>query len=325
MPTARYLRGFTVFDVLGVFVPGVVTLTGLLLLRADPPAPSAAWEYLLFAIAAFSIGHLVQAYASKATGDRKTFENTLDDARRPTDDSERSSTTGDEEGASTGDDGQADGDSGEDGDAVDASDGDDEPGVVVRGATHLYPVLGPLVWPWWSPQDEPVGSPTLASYVLRDLRKTYSIRRGSSAYDEMLHMISSELDDVESPSRAYRFQAIRNFHRGMWISVWVVSLAIALGWAFDASTGCVLFDARVCDPYLFGQQPLLWQTVVLLPGSMLAFWWLSVKYQREFVEYLIADYFVRLDTPADGESTAASRRPSQVRARRVRRRERRDR
>ena len=306
-------RIFNLYDVVGVLVPGITLLTGFLLLFAEPPAPSELWEYLLYGIVAFSLGYVVQFWASRAVGEPKTFENTIDDVRNPRDLSGDESVSRDADSETEESAERTDGDAteaGEEGDTENADDADDSgsertplsnrlnfPGRVKALLCYLgYAFVGPVLWWYWSPTDPSVGSRLHANQVWKDLWATYNIDRGTDDYEELQQMIQSEVDDVRSPSRAYRFQAIRNFHRGMWISLWIVStclLGYVLNEWFVGIQISVIHAAQPDVPYLL-QQEWRFLAVLLLGLSLPVFWHLHVEFRREFVRYLIIDYFVKL-------------------------------
>lgn len=82
MPAGKYFRGLTTFDLLGNLLPGTVVLVALLAVFPNPPVPSTPGEYLLAGVFAFSVGHFVQAHASNADGDQRSFDWTWEKARQ---------------------------------------------------------------------------------------------------------------------------------------------------------------------------------------------------------------------------------------------------
>jgi hypothetical protein len=289
---------FNLYDVLGVVIPGITLLGGLLLFLPEPPAPTTAWEYVLYGIVAFSFGHAVQVYASKAVGDPKTFERTMD-AARDFDEDQNSGDSGEDEKSSNG------------GEEENGTDGRVE--CLCRRLnrvdgmwwfpTHVvYSLFGPLLWWCWSPDDD-ASDRLHTNRVWRTLRDTYKLDPGTDDYEGMKQMISSEIDDTDSPSRAYRFQAIRNFQRGMWVAVWIVfSLLVVYGVA-ELFSWCLL-EPDSGFPLLFRRPYVLagFSTPLVLGvcgATLWGFWRLNVFFQREFVRYLVIDYFVLIRNRED--------------------------
>ena len=283
-------RVFNLYDIVGVLVPGITLLTGLLLLFPEPPAPSELWEYLLYGIVAFSLGYIVQFWASRAVGESKTFKNTLDEVRRPLVVPSDSTTTRDADPQPDGQHTERTGNSWS---------------RVRAGVGHLlYAFAGPVLWWFWSPTDRSVGY-LHTNRVWRHIRDTYNLDPGTDEYEELQQMIQSEVDDVRSPSRAYRFQAIRNFHRGMWVSLWAISVLL-LGYCinerFIGIEVGLIHATGGGAPYVL-LQDWWFLGVLLLLCSIPTFWWLHVEYRRDFIRYLIIDYFVKLREKGEGEAS----------------------
>jgi hypothetical protein len=305
MVNPRAPRVFNLYDIIGVFFPGATLLFGVLLIFPTPPAPSAIWEYLFYLIVAFSLGHVTQAYASMAMGELKVFENTMDETRNVLEDD--------------GDDDEGDADE-DDPDATDDQDGDDDApdnddedlGLGERISSYrsghlfllycLYPLIGPFIWWKWSPNDDGVEELLHANRVWKNLQQTYAFDIGTDRYEELQQMISSQVDDPRSPVRSYRFQAIRNFHRGMWVATWFIWLFVIVyevgaaisplgGWPYR-NLFC-FGGVEICSPFLIEAHSSLVISVVLLL-VLAVFWRLTVYYERVFIRYLITDYFVVL-------------------------------
>jgi len=141
-----------------------------------------------------------------------------------------------------------------------------------------------------------------ANRVWKNLQQTYAFDIGTDRYEELQQMISSQVDDPRSPVRSYRFQAIRNFHRGMWISTWFIWMSVIFyeigshvspfgGWPY-LDLFC-FSDVETCLPFLIKSIPSSVSFVVLF-AILIIFWGLTVYYERVFIRYLITDYFVVL-------------------------------
>jgi hypothetical protein len=256
-------------------------------------------------IVAFSLGHVIQAYSSLAMGELKVFENTMDETRNPLEgDGEENE---DQEGENPEDNGE---------DSLDEEENDVEeennPGLSERFSTnrsgHLlllyvfYPVIGPFIWKLWSPNDDGVEELLHANRVWKNLQQTYAFDIGTDRYEELQQMISSQIDDPRSPVRSYRFQAIRNFHRGMWVSTWFIWMSVIFyeigsrvspfgGWPYR-DLFC-FSGVETCSPFLIEAIPSSVIFVILF-AVLIIFWGLTVYYERVFIRYLITDYFVVL-------------------------------
>lgn len=310
MPAGRYFRGLTSFDLLGNLVPGLVVLTVFLSVFPDPPIPTSAGGYLLFGVAAFSVGHFVQAHSSRATGDHRSFDWTMNAARqlgRPpgADDSEDIGDTSDES-----DDPSEDGDDANgEGDADSESDG----WTCHKWLTRLtYPLVGPVAWWLYPPRGEELEEVVLANRVWEVLWETYDLAYETEKFGVLFHLMASEIDDVTVQSRALRFQAIRNFHRGMWIAMWwaLVVLLGALAPNLWLSPGDDLFGIVYQKPGFLGYWSPFEYAILLTGVFVYGFWSLAESFEEEFIEYLFTDYLVAVDHP---EATNAATSKTSVR------------
>lgn len=316
MINSRTPRVFNLYDIIGVFFPGATLLFGVLTLFPNPPTPSAVWEYLFYLIVAFSLGHVTQVYASLAMGELKVFENTMDETRSILEDGGQESEDDDEDGT----------DEDYEEPASDEQSGNDAAGDESGNSGHrerissyrpghliwlyfLYPLIAPFIWWRWSPDDDGAEELLHANRVWKNLQQTYAFDIGTDRYEELQQMISSQVDDPKSPVRSYRFQAIRNFHRGMWVSTWFIWMFVIVYEIGSAISplgqwpyrGLFCFgDVETCSPFLIEAYPSLVILAVLL-AVLVIFWILTVYYERAFIRYLITDYFVVLQNQeADG-------------------------
>lgn len=299
MVNPRTARVFNLYDIIGVFFPGATLLIGILILFPNPPTPSSVWEYTVYLIVAFSLGHVTQICASLAMGELKVFEYTMDETRSILEEG------GDNNGIKTN---ETDVDSNSNNTDQSSRDSNENTENSVCKCNFknkiinkfllyiLYPILGPFIFWYWSPDDDETKELLHANRVWKNLQQKYAFDIGTNRYEELQQMISSQIDDPKSPSRSYRFQAIRNFHRGMWISMWLIWIFVAaykILW-FDGLFYPPLFcfsDVGVCSPFLINEYPNLLIFVILLI-ALVAFWWLTVYFERIFIRYLITDYFV---------------------------------
>lgn len=240
-----------------------------------------------------------------AMGELKVFENTMDETRNVLEDDGE-----DDEGEADEDDQDATDDQGGDDDAPDEEERDPGLGERVSSCRSgqlfllycLYPLIGPFIWWKWSPNDDGVEELLHANRVWKNLQQTYAFDIGTDRYEELQQMISSQVDDPRSPVRSYRFQAIRNFHRGMWVATWFIWLFVIVyevGAAISPLDGWPYRDlfcfggVETCSPFLIETHSSLVISVVLLL-VLAVFWRLTVYYERVFIRYLITDYFVVL-------------------------------
>lgn len=131
-----------------------------------------------------------------------------------------------------------------------------------------------------------------------ELNTEYDFEPGQNRFDEMQQVISSRTDDPASPSRSYRFQAIRNFQRGTWLAVWILFATVASTTVWTAAVryclGNIAYSHPLAESYLFTTLPL-WIIVGGGIVGVLAFWWQTLQYERLFIRFLITDYVVLLN------------------------------
>lgn len=282
MPAARYFRGLTTFDLLGNLVPGTVVLAAALASLPNPPTPTRPGGYLLFGVVAFSIGHFVQRYASAATGDRRSFDWTMDAARQ-----QGRSPDADDEGENAD----------ESGDPGSARNPVCE--KLSFGASALF---DPLVWPVRSPRGTVLEERIIANLAWKHLLDSYDLPPGTDNHSVLFHLVSSELDDVATPSRALRFQAIRNFHRGMWTATWITLALWSVVVSVDAlvESGVPVLGAEYQQGLLLDFWSPGWHLVAVL--AVLGFRYLAEVYEEEFIEHLFTDFVVATGDQSDGEA-----------------------
>lgn len=314
MVSTRTFRIFNLYDVLGVFFPGTALLVGAYVLLPGIPGPSSLIQYLGIIVSVFAIGHLLQSYSSFPTGDLKIFDATIQEVQNPSDlaqertvdpDSElpddvdgsieNSDQATNDEAPSSDEDSEQAGENSSDGD--DEEDGFDP----IKSSSDLYlyliyPFVGPVVGLFRTPNAGGIEDLRNPSRVWRTLNEDYQFEAGRDRYDEMQQVISSRIDDPASPARSYRFQAIRNFQRGMWLAVWIL-FSVLVG--TTAITKVVQYSLRpmmhpLAESYLFATLPL-WIIGVAGIVGVLVFWWQTLQYERLFIRFLITDYVVLLN------------------------------
>lgn len=270
MPVGRYFRGLTTFDLLGNLVPGVVVLVAVYGVLPSLPFPKSIGGFGLVVVAAFSVGTFVQHHASFATGERRSFRLTMQSAER-LDDLTKTTNRNSKRGIT----GQA--------------------RLLLRNVTRAY--LDPLFSPYRSERGTTLDDVILTNKIWDHLTETHDIPPSTDAIDVLYHLMSSKVDDLDSPSRAIRFQAHRNFNRGMWIGSWYVLVTLLLAWMADAywAEGETIYSGVVySQPAYFDYWTPIWHLVVVALAFVWGFWVLTESYEEDYVEYLFSDYAVAI-------------------------------
>jgi hypothetical protein len=297
MPVGRYFRGLTAYDLLGNIVPGVVALVVTMGFLPSPPIPDTLGEYGLFTAIAFAVGAVLQPYASKAVGRRESFDETMDSVE------ELSSLQYLEDSFENSND--DDDDSSDDGQQADETDDRAVPELVWR---ICHPFVGPLCG-WWRPRrGEELDDAILANRIWQYLVDTYEIPFRTKSYSVLYHVMSSKVDDVRSPSRATRMQAIRNFHRGMWLTSWyslvLLLVAITVDACLQVGDSVPLFAVDYVRPAYFDYWTPIWHLVVVATIGVIVFWLLFESTEEDYVEYLFADFAVAIGSEGSTVSFA---------------------
>lgn len=299
MPAARYFRGLTTFDFLGNLLPGTVVLAAVLSSLPDPPTPTTPGGYLLFGVVAFSLGHFVQQFSSVATGDRRSFDWTMDAARQQGRAPEAAD-AGDTD-LETGEIGRDE--TGREGTLPDeASVVESRDGRLVRlvdrvrraGVVCFDALFDPLLWWRRSPRGSVLEERIVANLAWKHLLDSYELPPGTDDHSVLFHLMSSELDDVATPSRAVRFQAIRNFHRGMWAATWSALTLWIVVVIVDSLVvrGAWVLGVQYRQASLFELWSPVWHVLATLALGVVGFRRLAAVYEQEFVEYLFTDFVV---------------------------------
>lgn len=273
MPVGRYFRALTAYDLLGNLVPGVLMTVVFLGFLPSPPIPTTVGGYALFAVIAFTLGSVLQAHASEAVGERDSFEKTITGAEslpslsRPKDEQP----TDDEEGS--------------------------------QHSEHVWRLAHPFVGPvagWWRPpRGKELNDAILANRIWEHLIDTHELPFRTDSYDVLYHLMSSHVDDVRSPSRATRLQAIRNFNRGMWITSWyscvLLTLAIGGNQLFDAGDRVPVLAVEYQSAAYFSHLlPVPFLLVVAVAG-VIVFWFVFESIEDDYLEYLFVDYAIAIE------------------------------
>lgn len=274
MSVGDYIRGLNIFDLLGVLIPGTVVLTVSLVVYSDPPFPGNVGQYALFALSAYIIGSVIQSVASSFVGDRKHFDRTISDAEVRSESELANTNESDQEGKSSNE-----------GDAW--------------CWRIFHPVIPPLGW-GRPPRGEKLDDAILSNRVYEHLIDTHELPFRTEKYSVFYHLMLSRIDDMRSPSRAIRMQAIRNFNRGMWIASWYTSVvlfvAMIIDYRFDTGEKIPVIHHTYDQPFFFE----LWIPVLMLffmsIGAVFLFWWQSESSEEDYLEYLFADYSVAAGT-----------------------------
>lgn len=296
MAVSRIFNQFTLFDIFGNLIPGTIVLAALVSVLPMENVTQIAFAPLgvqfLLAIIAFALGHVTQQHASEAAGKRETFKFTILSAQSY--DTSPSTELEDYDGNQRrlylpyyywneciGN-------------PIREYVGQSLVGRVAVFPARLYRSIFEAVLLVKVKKDEPLPDNRLASKVWKLCKKKYRLDNNYNNYGDLLHLISSDLEN-HGTSRALRFQAIRNFQRGMWIACFYASL-LYFGVEFFRFLPRLFYDWLS----LLGIQPWtpaildIWSpvwTLWLLTGIVsYSFWELKEKYEEEFIEYLFTDY-----------------------------------
>lgn len=286
MVSARAPRVFNLYDVLGVFFPGTALLVGLIVLIPDTPTLESVIPYLGFIILSFSFGHILQYFSSHYTGDLKIFDETIRNVQSPI------SSSDEEESDDEEPDQDDDGSESDESEESESGERDDDKSKKSNPLWIyvVYPFIAPIVGFRCSPNCGGIDDLRNPNTVWTHLSRNYRFDPESSRYEEMLQVISSRIDDPASPNHSYRFQAIRNFHRGMWLTAWALFMLLVVTTIY--TTFCNSAGSHLlADSYILSKMPI---SIAIVASflTVLLFWLLTVHYERDFIRFLITDYVV---------------------------------
>lgn len=302
MATGRYFQALTAFDLLGVLLPGVFALAMFVSILPSQPFPSSTGGVLFFTLLSYAVGHFIQFHASQAQWDcfettlRSVQEHPLRAAQKLSEESEQldQSELGSFARAAI---------------RISNISLSDLYRWCVSSVSSLLGRLGSLpftfvfssllspAYCWlYSPNGDTVDDTEISFKVFKDLVARYPTVRDTDDYDQLINIISSEIDDVSTPARSIRFQAIRNFHRAMWIVSWYSAIAISALYVFETNpdTQEVLTHIGITyrSPGLFSQWGPDWHLIIASVLLTIGFQRLARKFELQFTEYLFSDYLV---------------------------------
>ncbi|WP_128477441.1 hypothetical protein [Halorussus pelagicus] len=296
MAVSRIFNQFTLFDIFGNLIPGTIVLAAVVSVfpmeNATQIASAPLGTQFLLAIIAFALGHVIQQHASEAAGKRETFKNTILSARSY---SYSPSTALDDYGRKrkalylpyycwnerVGD-------------PIRKRFRGSIVGRLAVLPARLYRSVVEAVLLVKIKKDEPLPDNRLASKVWMICKKKYRLDKNYDNYGDLLHLMSSDLEN-HGTSRALRFQAIRNFQRGMWIACFYASI-LYLWVSLSDFLPSLFYDAlaaiglRPWTPAIIDIWSPVWTLMVVTGVVSYSFWELKEKYEEEFIEYLFTDY-----------------------------------
>lgn len=292
MAVGRYFRGLTAYDLLGNLVPGALTLIFIMGFLPSPPVPTTIGGYGLFAIVAFAAGSIIQAHASKAIGKRENFNKTMAGVEELPHLSQKVPDEEDDE------DDDEEGERDREGDQNGKNKEEDQEGNFLKYIlTIFHALLGPLLW-WLRPaRGEKLDDGILVNRIWEHLVDTYEIPYNTESYSVLYHLMCSKVDDISSPSLATRIQAIRNFHRGMWLTSWyglvLFLISGGLQQAFNPGDeiGLGIFYA---EPSYTTYWASAWHLAAISGIGAMIFWLLFESSEEDYIEYLFTDYAVAI-------------------------------
>lgn len=291
MPVGRYIRGLNSYDLLGNLLPGIVALVVTLGVFATPPIPSDIGEYALFVVIAFLTGGLIQSIASTVVGRREHFDLTMMSAE------ERTESALADRGEGSGSSERRD---------------DENKWTIGKGNGWAWkcahPFIGPLFW-WLRPaRGEKLDDAILVNRIWEHLIDTHEIPFRTTSYSVLYHVMSSRVDDIQSPSRAVRMQALRNFNRGMWITAWytsaLITVVLIVDWNLDSGDTIPIVNFTYEQPVVFEYVEATWILVPIALVSVLFFWMQAESSEEDYIEYLFADYVVAVASEEEDISFA---------------------
>lgn len=271
MPVGRYFRALTAYDLLGNLVPGVVMTIAVMGFLSSPPLPQSLGGYGVFTVIAFTVGSVIQAHASEAVGRRNSFEKTITGAERLPSLTEANGTTADGGTASL---------------------------LSEHAWSWLHPFIGPLAGWRRPPRGEEFDDSVLANRIWEHLIDTHELPFRTDSYSVLYHLMSSRVDDVSSPSRATRLQAIRNFNRGMWLASWyscvLLVAAFVANQVFTAGEDLPGFGIPYRTPSYFSSGLPVPQLFVISVIGVVVFWLIFESTEDDYLEYLFVDYAIAI-------------------------------
>lgn len=140
----------------------------------------------------------------------------------------------------------------------------------------------------------------LANRIWEHLVDTHEIPFKTESYSVLYHVMLSRIDNIHSPSRAIRIQAIRNFYRGMWIISWyslvLIGAAIVANLVFSVGTIIPFLGVEYTQSTYFDYWMPVWHLAVVAFIGIIVFWFLFESAEEDYLEYLFADYAVSIGT-----------------------------
>lgn len=171
-----------------------------------------------------------------------------------------------------------------------------------------HPFVGPIVGRYRPRRGEKLADVILANRIWEHLVDTHEIPFTTDSYGVLYHLMSSRVDDMDSPSRATRIQAIRNFYRGMWLSSWysfaLVGVAIGADLVFTIGDSVPVLGVDYSQPAYFTYWTPVWHLAIVSAVSVVTFWVLFESTEEDYLEYLFVDYAVAIGQDEDDVSFA---------------------
>lgn len=329
MPIGRVFGDLSVFDLLGNFVPGIILMTSIFLLlpgkRVHQISTSPLVAVFVLGVIAFALGHLIQSYAAQAVGQRETFRNSIflhqSLGTSPILNFEEHPTTHphlyfiysklhpDEPeewnlGEALSTEYHSENKSSSIEDEIPTSESISTKSR--RIPARIYRSLIEAIAMVRIKRDRPLSDLTIAGKAWNICRAKYDLDSNYSEYGDLLHLMSSDIESHAPSSRAFRFQALRNFQRGMWIACYFSFLLMMLAGFAQLFSEIVTalfakFGLQVWQPVIVDLWTPIWMLCLAYVLFMYLFWELKEDYEEEFVEYLLTD-FLAANTDRDQDS-----------------------
>ncbi|MEZ3145039.1 hypothetical protein [Halobaculum sp. MBLA0143] len=288
----RYFRGLTAYDLLGNLIPGLILLGGIYGFSHVSVQDVGVVAIGVSLIGAFVIGGFIQRHASVATGNRETFDLTIDST---TDLSTENESDDNKENKSDA------------GDTTDRSGLQEKVGLLAH-RRYSRALLDPLVGWAGPPEGRELDDAVLTGSIRQHLVDAHGVSPDFDDFQVLYHLMISKVDSEAAPNRAVRIQALRNFYRGSWIAMWwfsgLIALSTLLVFCFEGSefSKCfvLLGNSDICwkynTPNVYQSWAEAWQ---LLVPAVFATLLANRSYEsqaEDFVEYLFTDYAVAIES-----------------------------
>lgn len=191
---------FNLYDLLGNIIPGSLLISTSIILLPNRflslllEVPSAGIIMAIFL--SYLTGSIIQKVASEAERGRSKFENTIDAARVGNTDAN-----------------------------LEPNRGHSIREVYVRVSNRVPQFWAETLYLTRYQNDRPIRITKIEQEIWKHYESHFETSEGFDDYDRLLGLMTSNLE-TQPGSKALRFQALRNFHRGMWITCYLIFVSM---------------------------------------------------------------------------------------------------